>query len=136
MKAILFRLAIVLVSFGLIAGTTSAQPPMTSGSSWLKTPNWSLPSMPWSQAKPPAKKKSPGMMSQINKSTQQSWNRTKRALDPSWMFPSDSKPNKTSSVSRNKPAKQNDGMFSGWFGGKEDKELNSVNDFLAQPRPQ
>lgn len=110
----------------------SAAPPKTAGSSWFKAPSWNMPTMPWSKAKAPARKKSPGMMNQISKSAQQGWSKTKKALNPARMMPTGSKPTSTSNSK-----KSEEGFFSGMFGGekKPEKEIKTVNDFLGQPKP-
>lgn len=110
----------------------SAAPPKTGGSSWFKPPAWNMPTMPWSKAKAPARKKSPGMMNQISKSAQQSWSKTKKTLNPARMMPAESKPTSTSTSKRSE-----DGFFSGLFGGekKPEKDVKTVNDFLSQPKP-
>jgi len=132
MKATILGLAIAIGSFGVLTTPALAEPPMTSGSSWFKAPSWSMPTMPWSQPKP-AKKKSPSMVSQVNKSTQQGWARTKRALDPSWMMPSSSKSSKAAPTRKQS---ESGGLFSGWFGERSKKEdVSTVPDFLALPRP-
>jgi hypothetical protein len=134
MKATILGLAIAIGLLGVVTTSALAEPPMTSGSSWFKAPSWSMPAMPWSQPKP-AKKKSPSMASQVNKSTQQSWARTKRALDPSWMMPSSSKSSKPAA----KPRKNTDngGIFSGWFNDDSKPEtVSTVNEFLRSPMPQ
>ena len=73
------------------------------------------------------------MASQVNKSTQQSWARTKRALDPSWMMPSSSNSSKPAPARKKA---ESGGMFSGWFGESSKKQdVSTVPDFLALPRP-
>ena len=94
-----------------------------------------MPSMPWSaKSQTPAKKKSPGVMSQLNKSTQRGWNQTKKLFDPSWMMPE--KKVSPSPASASKMRTREEGIFSGMFGEKkQDRKISTVNDFLGQPRP-
>jgi hypothetical protein len=134
MKAFKVSSWIVLSLILLAPLDVSAAPPKTGGSSWFKPPAWNMPTMPWSKAKAPARKKSPGMMNTMSKSAQQGWSKTKKALNPARIMPSDSKATKPTSAS----AKKNeDGFFSGMFGGKKkpEQEVKTVNDFLAQPKP-
>lgn len=95
----------------------------------------SMPTMPWSaKSKTPAKKKSPGLMSQLNKSTQKGWNQTKKMFDPSWMMPE--KKVSPSPASASKLRTREESIFSGMFGEKKpEKKISTVNDFLGQPRP-
>ncbi len=133
MKAFKVSSWIVLSLILLAPLDVSAAPPKTGGSSWFKPPAWNMPTMPWSKAKAPARKKSPGIMNTMSKSAQQGWSKTKKALNPARVMPSDSKTEPTSaSVKKNE-----DGFFSGMFGGKKkpEQEVKTVNDFLAQPRP-
>ena len=94
-----------------------------------------MPTMPWSaKSQTPAKKKSPGVMSQLNKSTQRGWNQTKKLFDPSWMMPE--KKVSPSPASASKMRTREEGIFSGMFGEKkQDRKISTVNDFLGQPRP-
>jgi hypothetical protein len=96
-----------------------------------------MPTMPWSaKSKTPAKKKSPGLMSQLNKTTQKGWNQTKKLFDPSWMMPEKKVSPSPASASASKMRTREEGIFSGMFGEKkQDKKISTVNDFLGQPRP-
>ncbi len=133
MKAFKVSSWIVLSLILLAPLDVSAAPPKTGGSSWFKPPAWNMPTMPWSKAKAPARKKSPGIMNTMSKSAQQGWSKTKKALNPARVMPSDSKTEPTSASAK----KNEDGFFSGMFGGKKkpEQEVKTVNDFLAQPRP-
>lgn len=126
------RSAVLLAVIG-IAGIAQAGPPTTaSGKSggWLGPLNpttWSWPSMPWSNEPPRIKKKSQGFMSDMNQSAKRGWTRTKQALDPSWMLPSD-KPKSSGS--------SDEGFFGSIFtSDREPKKIETVNEFLSQPHP-
>jgi hypothetical protein len=146
------RVHVLTISAGLLlavcfASPSVAGPPMTgsapsAGSKWigaLNPTNWKMPSMPWTTEKPRIQKKAPSVMSNVNKSAKTTWTKTKRALDPTRMFPSSEKaktPSTTSHPASSQSKESEGGYFSGLFRSEEPKEIRTVNDFLSQPTPQ
>ena len=128
----------LLFSFSSI-NISLAGPPMTGsskdGNGWsnkLNPTQWTLPplpKMPWTVEPARIKKKTPSVMTTMNKSAKNSWEKTTRALDPSRMFEGDSKPKSQAKSTSN-------GFLGGLFKPAEPpKEIHTVNDFLSQPQP-
>ncbi len=130
----------LLIAF-LSISAAQAGPPMTGSSqstggrlmSALNPTHWSWPSMPWTAEKPRIQKKTPSVMSSMNKSAKSGFAKTKRALDPTRMFSSSEKEQRPSSSSRSTQA--DGGYFSGLFKSDEPTEIHTANDFLSLPRP-
>ncbi|HBJ38686.1 MAG TPA: hypothetical protein DDZ51_28830 [Planctomycetaceae bacterium] len=129
-----FRLIAIFLVL-CIASPCFAAPPSSGGGasmpSWLVPTQWKWPSMPWTEP-PRIKKKSQGVMSDMNQSAKRGWTKTKDALNPSKIFVSDNapKPSKASSKSTEP------GFWGSVFGSKTpQKEVKTVNDFLSQPHP-
>ena len=121
----------------VLAGPVVAAPPTDGGPSQFFAPlnptNWSWPKMPWSEEPARIKRKPANPMTKMNKSAKQGWQKTKKALDPSWMF-------KTEPKTEPKTQPMSNSSESGFFGRmmqpKEDPEkIKTVNDFLNQPQP-
>ena len=120
---------------------THAGPPLTGArksgdeSAWskLNPAHWDWPSLPWSEEPPRIQKKTPSMMSSMNKSAKTSWAKTKRTLDPTRLFDL-GKDTQTSDGRAQKPSTSG-GFFSGLFTTEEPKQIRTVNDFLSQPHP-
>lgn len=88
--------------------------------------------MPWSTEPPRIKKKSQGVMSDMNQSAKRGWTKTKDVLNPSRMFVSDPDPRPSKPASKNSEP----GFWGSVFGTKTPKkEVKTVNDFLSQPLP-
>jgi len=121
-------LAIGMLVLGLAAGDCWGGPPTTSsGSQWYNPMQWQMPSLPWGGEPPRIRKKSQGLMADMNQSAKRGWAKTKSVLDPSQLFVSDPKP----ASSKSAP-----GFWEGLFGPSEEKrEVRTVNDFLSQPHP-
>jgi hypothetical protein len=110
-------------------GSCCAGPPTRSKGSgpWYNPMQWQMPSMPWSSEQPRIRKKSQGVMTDMNQSAKRGWAKTKSALDPSKMFVSDPNP---------APQKSEPGFWDGLFGpSKSSEDVRTVNDFLSQPHP-
>jgi len=133
MKASKLSLAVGMSVALFVASPAWGKPPTTkSNSQWYNPAEWSWPSMPWSSEPARIKKKSPGVMTQMNQSAKRGWTKTKEVLDPSRMFVSDPK---TSQSKQAKKAKSEPGFWDSLFGPEEVKEDNSVNSFLKAPMP-
>jgi hypothetical protein len=131
MKASKLSLAVGMLVAFVVASPALGKPPTTkSNSQWYNPADWSWPSMPWSSEPARIKKKSPGVMTQMNQSAKRSWTKTKEVLDPSRMFVSDPKPSASKQAKKSEP-----GFWDSLFGAEEVKEDNSVNSFLRAPMP-
>lgn len=121
-------LTVGILVLGLAVGDCLGGPPTISGGSqWYNPMQWQMPSLPWSGEPPRIRKKSQGIIADMNQTAKRGWAKTKAALDPSQLFVSDAKP----APSKNKP-----GFWEGLFGPSEEKrEVRTVNDFLSQPHP-
>jgi hypothetical protein len=128
----------IAIAIGILVVSTACNPcqggPPTTGqgSQWYNPSQWSMPSMPWTTEKPRIKKKSQGVMTDMNQSAKRGWAKTKEVLDPTKMFVADAKPR----PSKPAPAKSEPGFWGSLFGSeKPQKEVKTVNDFLNQPLP-
>lgn len=113
----------------VVSGNCWAGPPKSrsnSGAAWYNPTQWQLPSMPWSSEQPRIRKKSQGVVTDMNQSAKRGWAKTKSVLDPSKMFVSDPKPAREKSTP---------GFWDGLFGADEEESKPSVNEFLSQPHP-
>lgn len=134
MKALTaFRLIVVFMALGF-ASPAYCSPPSSGGGltvpTWLAPTQWKWPTMPWSTEPPRIKKKSQGMMSDMNQSAKRGWTKTKDALNPGRYFVSDPDPKPSKSASKNAEP----GFWDNLFGTKPpEKEVKTVNDFLSQP---
>ncbi len=129
-----FRLIAIFLVLG-IASPCFADPNKSGvGASlpnWLVPTQWKWPSMPGSEP-PRIKKKSQGVMSDMNQAAKRGWTKTKDVLNPSKMFVSDPDPRPSKSSAKNSEP----GFWSSVFGSKPPKkEVKTVNDFLSQPHP-
>lgn len=120
-----------------------AGPPLTGAgksagqSTWskLNPTQWNWPSLPWSEEPPRIQKKTPSMMSSMNKTAKTGWEKTKRTLNPTRFFNSDSQTKSKPQSSRSHSESSQGGFFSGIFKSDEPKQIKTVNDFLSQPHP-
>jgi hypothetical protein len=114
-----------LVAANCLAGSPASG---SSGAPWYNPLQWQMPSVPWSSEQPRLRKKSQGIVTDMNESAKRGWTKTKNALDPTRMFVSDPKPSP--------PAKSEPGFWGTLFGSEQDKQdVRTVNDFLSQPHP-
>jgi hypothetical protein len=83
--------------------------------------------MPWSKKKglTTYSRNNSTAWQKMSKTSKRWWNRTTELLDP---YP-EPKPLSASD------SKSESGWFSGWFGKKDERKFDSVNDFLSQPIP-
>lgn len=98
------------------------------GTKWYNPLTWSAPTMPWSKEPPRIKRKSQGVVADLNRTAQSGWHKTKSAMNPTKLF-------RTSS----EPARDTDqpGFWTRMFGPTETAgEIRTVDDFLNQPRIQ
>lgn len=121
---------LVIVSTNFVA----AGPPQTSpDTTWYNPATWSLPAPPWSSEPSRLRKKSPGLLTEMNQSARRGWAQTKSVLDPSKMFIAAPKP------SPPKPTTKSSGSGGFWgrlFGtAPAANEIRTTDDFLRQPRP-
>jgi len=131
----IFRLITILLALGIVSPCVGAPPKRGGGASMSKLFNptqWDWPTMPWSTEPPRIKKKSQGVMSDMNQSAKRGWEKTKDTLNPSKMFISDADPKPSKSMKE----KSEPGFWGSVFGSKPPKkEVKTVNDFLSQPHP-
>jgi len=131
----LVRLITIFFILGFVSPCVGAPPKSGGGSSISKVFNptqWEWPSMPWSTEPPRIKKKSQGVVSDMNRSAKRGWEKTKDVLNPSKMFVSDPAPKPSKSMKE----KSEPGFWGSVFGTKPPKkDVETVNDFLGQPRP-
>ena len=120
----------------LVFAATVAQagPPMTAEAPWYNPLQWSWPSPPWASEPPVVKKKSPSVLTRINRSARSGWNKTRRTLSPTRLFTGNA-----GSPQKSKPSagQAEPGFWRSLLGGNRGQDdVHSVTDFLAQPRPQ
>lgn len=131
----IFQLVAILVVLGIASPCVAAPPKSGGGLSmpiWLAPTQWKWPSMPWSTEPPRIKKKSQGVVSDMNQSAKRGWAKTKDVLNPSKMFVSDPDPR----PSKTAPKSAEPGFWGSVFGSKASKtDVKTVNDFLSQPHP-
>lgn len=131
----IFRLVTIFLVLGIASPCMGAPPASGFGASMSKVfspTQWDWPTMPWSTEPPRIKKKSQGVVSDMNRSARRGWEKTKDVLNPSKMFVSDPAPKPTKSVKE----KSEPGFWGSVFGTQPPKkEVKTVNDFLMQPHP-
>ena len=104
---------------------SSARP--SNSSSW-----WGMPKLPGFSSTPTGRPgtKKPSMVSKMTRSTKSAMSKTYDVLTP-W---DNSKPRKPTTQMRNSNSESQGGFF-GWFSPKEEPKIQTVNDWLNQPRP-
>ena len=102
-------------------------------------PKLPTPKMPDWGSKPASRPSKPSAWTRMTTGTKSFFSKTADALNP--FDDADDKPKSSTrsasrSTTRQKPKQESGGFFS-WFGSKEPEEqpLDTVNDFLALPRP-
>ncbi len=126
------KIRLPLLTFVLVIGLASPAPAAApaGGSKWYNPMTWSAPTMPWSKEPPRIKRKSQGMVGDLNRTAQSGWTKTKDMMNPSKVFVNrdDSK--------KSQAGNSGPGFWSSMFPPKEKpREIRTVSDFLKLPPP-
>ena len=134
--------AVLVLVFSLptnVGQQAMGQEPAAAPLGPLNPANWKMPSfqslLPGAEEKTRIKKKKDGLFQELTQSVSGSWNRTKAVFNPQKLNPA----NFFTASAKTPSPKSSDakpGFFRSLFTpGAKSQETGTVNDFLAQPRP-
>ena len=106
-----------------------------------RMPQWKMPNfralLPGNDEKARIKKKKDGLMDEVGATASNSWNKTKRALDPQKLNPVKYLPASSRTPAAKKKEESKPGFFRSLLSPQPPapKPSSTVTDFLRQPRP-